>query len=62
MVRKKLESREYKVQCEGMVTGWLVLILEIGLKIYWDKRKIKHRGKRENQKEENKWEERGGRN
>jgi hypothetical protein len=30
--------------------------------IYWNKKKIKLRGKRENQEEENKWDERGGRN
>ena len=29
MGRKKLERREYKVECEVMVTGWQVLILEI---------------------------------
>lgn len=34
MARKKLERREYKVRCEGVVTGWRVLILEIGVKIY----------------------------
>jgi len=38
MVWKKLERREYKVQCEGMVTGWQVLILETGLEIYWNKK------------------------
>jgi hypothetical protein len=41
MARKKLERREYKVRCEGMVTGWQVLILEIGVKIYWDKKNNK---------------------
>lgn len=41
MVRKRLKRREYKVQCECMVTGWQVLILEIGLKIYCNRKKNK---------------------
>ena len=41
MVRKRLERREYKVQCECMVTGWQVLILEIRLKIYCNRKKNK---------------------
>jgi len=38
---KKLERREYKVQFEGLVTGWQVQILGIGLKMYWNSRKNK---------------------
>ena len=46
-----------------MGAGWQVLILGMGLNVYWNRKENKTRvGKRENQKEENKWEERGGRN
>jgi hypothetical protein len=41
---KKLYRRERKVESEGMVTGWQVLILEIGLKIYWNKKKNETKG------------------
>ena len=41
VVRKELERRENNVLCEVMVTACQVLILEIGLKIYWNKNKNK---------------------